>query len=619
MTTVCPERQALYPEWHEEYPSWRSEGYWVSTDDDDGDGLLIWETNLDELARRKGIDPAGLTNSELGALLYADDEEEGVREVPSGIEVTPPRPTDVAEVEEFDHEAYVAAAREAIRERQAKGAGPETEVEAEVEQREGGKPDDDDLFGAAGVVDYVVERFELGRASDGKLIAVPKEGPRIARNLSSMKQPVAAAIYSDRRRTPGQTTLATAFGILDGLAAEAEPIQVHLRAAHDYREGAVYVDLGDAEKTIVRVDRNGWTLSPERTPVFRRTSATRALPRPRRDGTTRADFAALLGLDVESDEFLLVWGWLVAAFFSDIPRPILWATGEQGSGKTTRAKMILNLVDPADELGGNIGKNERDDSTAAAGRFVATYDNLRHISEATSDWICRLVTGVTIDRRALYTDDGVHTSVLQRTGIATSINLPYGLGPDAVERLITLTFPRVPESARKTERALEEEYESLRPGLFGALLADVAGVLAHIDRVSVEELPRMADYAVTLHALDLATGGRFAEAYERQAKRALAARAEDDPFLAAIVKIAKRGPQGVWEGTAKELVSLVAYEVNNATNDTHGIPGERTIKGALMASATSLRSVGVTVSEARKTSARLIILRYSAEDDAAEG
>jgi hypothetical protein len=68
-------------------------------------------------------------------------------------------------------------------------------------------------------------------------------------------------------------------------------------------------------------------------------------------GGSRDEFRELLGLDAGDPRWLLIWGWLVAAFVEYIPRPILWALGSQGSGKTTRTRMILDLIDPADRLG----------------------------------------------------------------------------------------------------------------------------------------------------------------------------------------------------------------------------------------------------------------------------
>src|SRR5690606_24748924 len=149
-----------------------------------------------------------------------------------------------------------------------------------------------------------------------------------------------------------------------------------------------------------------------------------------------------------------------------------------------------------------------------------------------SDWLCRLVTGQAVEYRRLYSDGGVYTSVLRRTGVATSINLPHGLGQDAVERLITITFPRISAEDRQSEATLRARYENLRPYLLGAILDDVAGILANSARAGAEtqgRLPRMADYAAGLYALDLHRGGDHFDAYVEAVDRAMTDRVGDDP------------------------------------------------------------------------------------------
>lgn len=507
-------------------------------------------------------------------------------------------------------------------------------VTADHGDNEGAKRE---AFGVPEVVAYVLDRYVVGRSNDGRLIAVPHAGPRICRTLSGMKSTVAADIYRDEQRTPSPTTRATAFEILEGMAAEADPLDVHLRAAYDDDARTLHIDLSDSARTIVRVDADGWRITDAVTPIFRRSSATSPLPRPTVDvdGTAREELAELLGLSVDSATFRLLWGWAVAAYFDHIARPLLWVVGEQGSGKTTRAKMILGLVDPADELGRDPGRNERDDSTSAAGRYVPTWDNLRSISESTSDWICRLVTGVTLDRRALYTDDGVHTSTLRRTGLATSISLPHGLGPDAVERLILVPLQRITDGARQDETTLARRFAEIRPRLLGALLDDVAGVIAHRDDVRVDTLPRMADYALVLHALDAATGGEYVTAYLEACSSAMRDTVEADPWLSAVVELAHRTPAGPstaagsrvfkspsatrhgrltgdgWEGTAAELVDELAHKL------AHGgkYPGERGVWSALERQATPLRVAGVEVDRRKSNGLRLIVLRRVSADD----
>lgn len=482
----------------------------------------------------------------------------------------------------------------------------------------GGGTDDGDedepnkRFGAREIVEYVEERYEITRSHEGRLLAIPKDSARVATDLLSIKHIVQRRILDELGKTPSATTVANAFELLKGTGVAAEPIKTHIRSAYMRDEGALYIDLADAEGRILRVTGDGWEVAaPGDTPVFTRAETVRALPYPAAKPAARDDYAALLGLTPDSREFRLIWGWLVAAFFDDIARPLLWATGEHGAGKTTRALMVLNMIDPAEALGKDPGKNERDDSTTAAGVFVPSFDNLQTISEATSDWICRLVTGVTITRRKLYSDGGLYQSVLRRTGIATSINLPYGLGPDAIERLITIQFPRVPKADRGTERGLAKAFADRHAEFFAVLLADIVAMMKHLQAAedSAEDLPRMADYATTLRALDMATGGEFAAAYEAAAEAAMRERVEDDPFLSAVVTIAQGASDGEWAGTAEDLLNAVTERVPFDAK----VPTTRGMRRALKNAATALREAGVKTDDRRSNGRRLIVLRWLGE------
>lgn len=540
----------------------------------------------------------------------------------------------VAAEREREAATSIATWRTAPQRPERSGAGGALQGGADEGEHEGTKTL------AARVVDYVLAHFWLGASSEGKLIATPRYGPQVSRTLSALKQPVSAGMYRDLGILPSAKDMSAAFLALEGLASEADPVTVHLRSAHDPAEGAVFIDLGDADKTILRVDADGWQDANGVTPVFRRSASVRPLPRPVRvddRDAARTEFASALRLSIDSSAFRRVWGWLVMAWLDDIARPLLWARGEQGSGKTTRARMVLNLIDPADALGGAPGRSERDDSTGAAGRYVATYDNVRTISDATSDWICRLITGVSLGRRALFTDDGVFISTLRRTGLATSIVLPYGLGPDAVERLIDVPLGRIPDTVRQTEGDLWAEYEAMRPRVLGALLDDLAGVLRCLPDVQVATLPRMADYGKGLHALDLATGGQYASAYLEACAEAMSDAVDSDPWLAAVVELARRGAEADetierpisgritemqtdrgefpaagkwirdgWEGTAADLVSALDRLLGDPTGKH---PGARGIRGALLNKATPLRAAGVTVGR-RKSGVWLLSLHY---------
>lgn len=488
---------------------------------------------------------------------------------------------------------------------------------------------DEERFGATELVRLALDTFELGRSSDGMLYVTPRDprAPKVARELRSIRPDLSRAVWRERGHTVGREAISNAIETLVGEAEEAPVTPLHIRAA---KVGtALHVDLGDREGRFVEISRYGWELrSPadEADPtaaraIFRRTSALRELPAPEKGGS-RDELRELLGLAEDDPRWRLAWGWLVAALFEDVPRPILWALGPQGSGKSTRARMILNVVDPVDALGREPGKNERDDTTAAAGRFLPSWDNIGNVSATTSDWICRLVTGVEVARRALYTDDDLRVSTLRRSGVATSIVLPFGLGPDALERLVLVELDRVAERDRRPESELWGAFERAHGRILGALLDDVAGVLAHLDEARREghRLPRMADYALILHALDVHLDldplEGFADMYARSVRGVMSERASADPLTAALVKQVRARAEGVW--TASPGVILAAIEADRPDDPRAPWPTSPSVLSAsLMRNHETLRAAGVEVERLPKRNGerKLRLTALAVEED----
>lgn len=311
------------------------------------------------------------------------------------------------------------------------------------------REDEKARFGAKQVFEVARERYTLGRTYDGLAFAVtnrPGE-PRIAREVASLRSGLSKYLVEEKSILVGRETMKAALDTLEAYAEEADVTEVGLRSVEE--PGRVVLDLGTPDGSVAVITADGWSVSPPRAefPIFRRSAATTPLPTPVAGGSLDV-LRELLGLGNEDDRWLLLRGWLVAPLFEKRPRPILWALGAQGSGKSTRARTVRNVVDPVGALGREPGKSEKDDTTNAFGRYIPSWDNISTVSTATSDWLCRLVTGVEVTRRALWTNDDLRTSSFRRTGVATSIVLPHGLKADAVERLAVVEFERVPEDAR---------------------------------------------------------------------------------------------------------------------------------------------------------------------------
>jgi len=471
----------------------------------------------------------------------------------------------------------------------------------------GGRGDDGRSAGA--IVAEILARYDLGVTLAGEPYVVPRNGVRRPVMLGSkgtrLKDEIKATHFDLTGKTLRTQAVEDAVSVVVSKARRSHPAALHLRAA--YGAGKVQIDLGDPTnaRTVV-ISAAGWYVAdaPEDGVLFRLTPATRALPEPSRQGDLDA-LAPLLGWRADSREWLVVKGWQVASVFPDVPRPLLMFLGPAGSGKTTRAHLALNVLDPRSELGSSFGKNLTDDQVKAYGRYLIGYDNLGRISEAVSDHLCRLVTGDEIDKRELYTDLDQIVFNYRRTGAVTAIEMPT-LKPDAWERFIPLTVGRFADGTRTTAAEIEAQFEALHPRLLGGLCDAVAGTLARLSsaRRGMGELARMADFHVLLHAHSPAA----ADAYLQVVADATRDVAEADPFIETLVAwLESKGghfhgpPIQAWQEAAVRRPHDIA-----GVDDAWWPKGARTFSAALTRHEGQLRSVGITVETGKSHGSRFI-------------
>lgn len=478
------------------------------------------------------------------------------------------------------------------------------------------------------IVAAILSRYEFARTPEGGIVTIERDenGAGIAEEVSDLPATIARMVWDEAKESLKPTEMSSAKTTLTAIANSA-PVRPAPLRSFEARDG-IYVDLGRDDGRIVYVSADGWEVLPARSqdaPAFRRTRATEPLPIPVRGGT-RDVLREVLGFTPDDPTWRLVYGWLVGALFEATSRPVLWVSGPQGSGKSTRARMVKSVLDPAlgptgreGALGAAPTGDERDDTTSASGQFVPSWDNISSVHTATSDWFCTLVTGAATARRRLYTDGDMYIQRIRRTGVATSIAMPLGLRPDALERLVVVEFERVPMERRQTEGSVWREFLDAHPVILGALLDDLVGVLANLHEASRQgiALPRMADYAEHLIALDLHVGldprseASYAGAYIASVREAIASRASDEPLVAALVKLAstRKGYGYRWEGTATELRDALA-------DDRPGDPSEWWPSGPAQLSAEVLkhteacRALGLQVERIKSNGARRVVLTW---------
>jgi site-specific DNA-cytosine methylase len=476
---------------------------------------------------------------------------------------------------------------------------------------------------ASKLVGLAVGRYSFVQGDDGRPYAVDRDGPNIAlplRGRDGLRQRLARTYYEKTGIAAGGSALADALTVIEGMAADAPAVPVGLRTAR-HRDGIV-LDLGQpGTGRAVLIQPGRWQLVDGSPVLFRRTTLTGALPTPTATGGARdpaagpdalAGFRALL--NVNDAGFRLIVAWLLAALVPDVPHPILALLGEQGTAKSTAAKFAVRLIDPSPAPLRTPPKDVRAWAVTASASWTVALDNVSTIPPWFSDTLCKAVTGDGIVERALFTDDDVTVLTFRRVIALTSIDAG-SLAGDLAERMIPVELHTIPKNQRRPEAEIEDAFTAAAPAALGGLLDLLAAVLAALPEVLVESLPRMADFARLLAALDAVTGWQTLSTYLTAAAETNNAVIDADPFATAVVELV-RGQTVGWTGTATELHAAISPE-----HPPRGWPASpRSVAGHLRRIAPALRSAGIDVDHGRTGAARLITLRPTnpPDDPAAE-
>jgi hypothetical protein len=402
------------------------------------------------------------------------------------------------------------------------------------------------------LVRLALELFEIGRTTIDEPFALPKRGPRIAMMFRGSRDALRATLAREFRQreniTPNAASLADALTTLQGEALDADPVEVHVRVAQ--HSGEIVVDLGRADGKVVVVGSSGWEVRDRSAVIFRRTALSGELPIPEFGGELN-----LLRelLNVNDECWCLLLGWLVAAFLPNIPHPALMLGGLQGAGKSTTARVIGSVIDPSPAPLRSQPNNVEAWAMAASGSWLVAIDNISSISGWWSDALCRAVTGDGWIRRKLYTDSELAVLSFRRVVLLTSIDAG-ALRGDLGDRLLLADLEPIPPLKRRSEVELGQALEASRPQILGALLTELSAVLKALPEVKLHGLPRMADFARVLAALDKLHGTKTFQAYLQQRGRVVEDVLEADGVAAVVRELTG------WHGTAGDLLKCITPE-----------------------------------------------------------
>lgn len=404
-------------------------------------------------------------------------------------------------------------------------------------------------------------------------------------------------LIREYRRTegasPGSQGVQDALNDLAGTARFDSPeADAHTRLAE--HGGAIYLDLCNADWQAVRIMPEGWSVVEGRNlPVkFRRTRGMLALPTPEAGGHL-SDLRRFI--NVRAEDWVLVAAWLVAAMRPGRPFPVLTLNGEQGSAKSTTARILRALVDPNKAALRSVQRDERELMIAATNGWIVALDNLSNIRSWLSDALCRLSTGGGFATRENYSDDDEVLFDAMRPVLLNGIE-ELATRSDLLDRAIIVTLPTIAEESRREEADLWRAFDESRSRLLGSLLTALSTALHNLPHVQLDRLPRMADFARFAVAAEPALGcapGAFLSTYTRNRTAANELALEASPI--ATVLLAFVSDVETWRGTAGELLKELNGRAGEMVLAEGWAKSAQSLGGTLKRLAPNLRASGMDV------------------------
>jgi hypothetical protein len=416
---------------------------------------------------------------------------------------------------------------------------------------------------------------------------------------------------SEHRKLPRQSVVRQAIEALGARARfEVHRPPVHIRVGSGLGEDALsgYLDLGDSSGKAVKICASGWTIVDRPNAHFKRPHGLLPLPVPSHDGSIEL-LRPFVNLDTA--DFSLLVGWMAAALQPVGPYPILVIHGEQGTAKSTLAKVVRQLIDPQTvPLLAEPGST-RDLVVTAANGWLLIYDNVSVLPRRLSDDFCRLATGGGLATRRLFSNDSRHIMHAQRPVVLNGIDEFVRRG-DLADRSLFLHLPPINSGQRREEREFWSSFEQLQPRILGGLLDVITGACRELPSVQIADLPRMADFARFGEAVGRAMGSppnTFLSAYLGNRKDASASSLEDSVVAGVVLDFLTNE---AWEtkGTPTEVLDELSRFAGRRIRASRDWPKTPSRMGnELRRLAPHLRERGIYVTSWKNHKGRFISLK----------
>jgi hypothetical protein len=236
---------------------------------------------------------------------------------------------------------------------------------------------------------------------------------------------------------------------------------------------AIVLDLADAASRCVEISKQGWEPKDGVIFAFQRNSDTGQLPAPAPSGDHTLEHLRIL-LNIPAGPcWTRTLTWLTAAMRPEGPYPILILRGASGTGKSTAARMLRSLLDPARTPLQTLPNTANQMHKAAGQQRILAFDDVRRIPVALTSSLGKIADETTPIILALSADSKAEL-------------------PENLARRSLIVDLAEPEQAR-TLFSLRRAFEALQPQVLGALCTAASQALAGFEEFAEATYPRLAD------------------------------------------------------------------------------------------------------------------------------
>lgn len=287
--------------------------------------------------------------------------------------------------------------------------------------------------------------------------------------------------------------------------------ELYCRVGGDYNNGVIYYDLSNEKWQTIEVTSKGWMIQNIPTRLFNRyyNQIAQVYPSIEYDKNIFDEFMDLINTK-NADARLLLKCYIVGLFIPGIPQAILMLHGEPNRAKTTLLELIKLLVDPCITRTLTCKKDNAELAQLFSHNYIPYFDNLSSIPEWMSDAFCRAVTGDSISKRKLYTDnDDVFYTYMRCLGFS-GVNLA-ATKSDLLNRGLIIQLERITTDSQRQIKHIWQEFESMKPQLLGFIFDILVKVLMmrqQTVKVDVTGLPRLADWAEVCELISRCLGNK---------------------------------------------------------------------------------------------------------------